>query len=395
MIRYAYRALQELEHYLAALSKVIEDLPHHRRYGGPGFPALPLRVAEQARLLFSNGIHAKNYYLYELYRKDLSWSQKQSFIGNYGLKSLFARLNERDYWSVFDDKVLFTRHMMASGLPVLPIRCALGKHAKLQTIPCLRDEAQVRDWFGQDGVQNIFIKPVDSQNAKGAISLGTRINGEAVWDRLPNGSDIGLDSIWAHAQEWTSKGTYLIAQDRVEPHPDLAAIVPNILHTVRVVTWLEQDDVKVIDAVLKMGKGDYPADNPFGRGGIVVPLDQASGVCQQPVWIVDGLVRREDHHPGSGVRVTGLEIPQWQDILDIARRAAEACSFHRTLAWDIGVTTEGPVLIEGNWCPDPALNQIGKDRGLIMTNWVRELNRNRGYKRVGLGLLQAWRRQSR
>ena len=160
----------------------------------------------------------------------------------------------------------------------------------------------------------------------------------------------------------------------------------------RVVTWLDGDQVKVVDAALKMGRGDYPADNPFGRGGIVVPVDLATGVCGKPVSSVEGRLQRQDHHPVTGVRITGLKVPHWHEVIDVARLAAESCGFLSHLSWDIGVTASGPIIVEGTWCPDPALNQIGCSSGLIDTEWGRELARNKVYKGVGVGLFQAWRR---
>ncbi|MEM7223375.1 MAG: sugar-transfer associated ATP-grasp domain-containing protein [Pseudomonadota bacterium] len=391
MIITAYKGFQELERYRLALGKILEDIAYHRRFKGSPYGPLARRIFEQSRLLLSNGLHAKDYYVYGLFRSDLSWIKKQSFLGSYGTKPLFTLLNGQGYQSVLDDKVLFTRCFEGTRLPTPEILCALGRHAQVDNLTCLHTRDEVARWFADPSRENLFLKPSDAQAGKGAMSLGKRIGGRDAWAKMPSGEEVGIEEIWAHVESWTNKGTYLIVQDRLEPHPDLAAVVPNVLNTVRVITRFENGEAKVLDAVLRMGRAHSATDN-FSGGGFIVPLDLATGVCRQPLPIEDGLVQPRDNHPDSGQRLTGVTLPNWPRVLELARLAQQRCSFHQTLGWDIGLSAQGPVLIEGNWWYTASLHQMGRDQGLLATEWCDMLTRPQHYRYIGLGLGQAWRR---
>src|SRR3546814_8933568 len=67
----------------------------------------------------------------------------------------------------------------------------------------------------------------------------------------------------------------MIIERRLRPHPRLAQVLPNVLHTARVITYLEPEpEPAIVDAVLRMGSGKAAADN-MHAGGIVVPIDLA------------------------------------------------------------------------------------------------------------------------
>jgi hypothetical protein len=65
-----------------------------------------------------------------------------------------------------------------------------------------------------------------------------------------------------------------------------------------------------------------------------------------------GFVRAHEL-PGSGIRVAGLQLPDWEETLALVRRAALALLPARALGWDVALTPGGPVIVEANmfWWP--------------------------------------------
>ena len=51
-------------------------------------------------------------------------------------------------------------------------------------------------------------------------------------------------------------------------------------------------------------------------------------------------------------------------MLDLCFRAHRAFAGLRIIGWDVGITDDGPLLVEGNATPDLDLMQIALDRGL-------------------------------
>jgi hypothetical protein len=45
-------------------------------------------------------------------------------------------------------------------------------------------------------------------------------------------------------------------------------------------------------------------------------------------------------------------VPQWAEACDLARRAHRAFDDRVVIGWDIGLTADGPVVVEGNSRPD-------------------------------------------
>ena len=68
-------------------------------------------------------------------------------------------------------------------------------------------------------------------------------------------------------------------------------------------------------------------------------------------------------HPVTSVQISGFQLPFWKESLDLALRAHQAFSPLHTLGWDVGITEQGPILIEANSMYDIDLLQIAFDRG--------------------------------
>jgi hypothetical protein len=57
-------------------------------------------------------------------------------------------------------------------------------------------------------------------------------------------------------------------------------------------------------------------------------------------------------HPLTGAPIAGREVPSWNEVLDLARRAHAAFPDHVAIGWDIAILEDGPALVEGNKSPD-------------------------------------------
>ncbi len=53
-------------------------------------------------------------------------------------------------------------------------------------------------------------------------------------------------------------------------------------------------------------------------------------------------------HPDTEQNFTGRKIPYWEALRELCVTAAKNTPFFRSLGWDIAITSDGPLLIEGN-----------------------------------------------
>ena len=72
--------------------------------------------------------------------------------------------------------------------------------------------------------------------------------------------------------------------------------------------------------------------------------------------------QRVEVHPDSGVRFTGLQVPFWNEVLELCRGAARICPNLRSIGWDIAIAPGGPMIIEANhkWDPQNADGRMGE-----------------------------------
>jgi glutathione synthase/RimK-type ligase-like ATP-grasp enzyme len=59
-----------------------------------------------------------------------------------------------------------------------------------------------------------------------------------------------------------------------------------------------------------------------------------------------------DRHPNTGAAIVGRQLPQWEEIKALAVQAHRAFDDRVIVGWDIGVTDQGPLVVEGNSSPD-------------------------------------------
>ena len=187
--------------------------------------------------------------------------------------------------------------------------------------------------------------------------IGFRKLTEAEWNAAPDRQAL-FDELCA--------GKYL-AEEFIQSDASLARFHPESLNTLRVITFRRGERFEVFGAGLRVGNNGLHVDNAHG-GGIFCEIDPATGVI-----MTDGLDEHGNSyilHPMTGVRFRGTPIPQWEEICDFCRSAAQTLPCLRVVGWDVAILPGGKLeLIEGNH--NPGMN-IVQATGVIMTDGLDE-----------------------
>lgn len=144
------------------------------------------------------------------------------------------------------------------------------------------------------------------------------------------------------------ESTQWIFQEHLSQNSFLSRINPYNVNTIRIVTFIGFDnDIQIHHSALRLGRKGGIVDN-WSRGGFSVFIDAASGQLgrgfSKPRYGGDWV----GVHPDTGAQFEGQIIPGWERVLDVCRRAAASLSDVRTVGWDVALTDDGPVIIEGN-----------------------------------------------
>ena len=100
---------------------------------------------------------------------------------------------------------------------------------------------------------------------------------------------------------------------------------------------------------------------PDGALHEVAPVDLASGVTNHAVR----KNRFVEKHPDTGVPVVGMEVPYWNQVLELSRRVAQAVGLGYVGVDIVIDAARGPLLLEANARPGLAI-QISNAQGLLL-----------------------------
>lgn len=134
-------------------------------------------------------------------------------------------------------------------------------------------------------------------------------------------------------------------QERVVQNSALSNAFGETLHTVRVITVQTSSGPKVFDALIRVGRSGSQVDN-FSAGGLVAHVNPVS-------WLVDSEFFSKaggavECHPDTGARAKGFALPMGEQVKKIVEGLHAYVPTVGAVGWDIGLTPDGPIVVEGN-----------------------------------------------
>ncbi|MBO4556370.1 MAG: hypothetical protein J5706_06380 [Elusimicrobiales bacterium] len=143
-----------------------------------------------------------------------------------------------------------------------------------------------------------------------------------------------------------------IAQEIVIQHPDLAKFNPTSVNTIRVVTFLLDNNVYVLSTILRIGALNSKVDN-IGAGGFACPIKKDGRLSDKAVNRKAEWVEAND----AGIKFADNCIPEFDKVVELVKNAHKMLPHFKIIGWDMTVDTDNqPIVIEFNTCPGS--NQI-------------------------------------
>ena len=290
----------------------------------------------------------ETYYKFEWYlpRQRL---RARSYLHRYELKRVvYLLLAPGPAAASLKDKHAFAEQASESGLPVP------------RTFGTIVDGAlRFTDGIGVDDLQrDLFVKPIDGKGGRGADRLRYLAGQDAPYHSDTRGRAYTLQQLLDHCAERSRKPRYrrgFMLQALVPNHPDVAPLAGAATSTCRIVTMLDESgSPEPIIAIFRMaGSVESVVDNSHA-GGMAAPVDLASGRLGAAAFLAhDASLARYAEHPDTGARIDGAVLPRWDEVVALALRAHRSFSDYVLIGWDIAITPDGPVIIEGNDQPCP------------------------------------------
>ncbi|HEU4960866.1 MAG TPA: sugar-transfer associated ATP-grasp domain-containing protein [Sphingomonas sp.] len=307
------------------------------------------QFADQLRLFARCGILPPWYYIFSLHEPGAR-RQARSFLNRCETKRGVYRLLRTAFRSTspLDDKIAFDERCRAHQLPVAPVVMAFhdGEAKGDEPLPCA----------------DLFAKPACGRGGRGAERWD-----HVAADRYRNlaGREMSAAALVERLRRKSRDRAWLI-QRRLINHPAIADLGNGALSTVRALTCLDEHGrPELVAAVFRMAIGANRTVDNIHAGGIAAAVDLARGTLSDASDLgMDARLGWLDRYPETGGRITGRTLPLWGDLCELAVRAHRAFDDRIMIGWDIGLTVNGPCIVEGNSGPDVDLMQRPARRGL-------------------------------
>lgn len=139
----------------------------------------------------------------------------------------------------------------------------------------------------------------------------------------------------------------IVVQEAILQHEQLSMVNPTSVNTIRILSLLNQKEVKIYSAILRMGIAGSRVDN-ISRGGIACGINQDGSL--KPV-AYNYLGQAYHKHPTTGVDFDTIVIPNFDQACKLVKDAHPAIPNFRLVSWDLAIEQDGtPVLVEANLC---------------------------------------------
>jgi len=152
-----------------------------------------------------------------------------------------------------------------------------------------------------------------------------------------------------------------IAEEVIVQAEPLARLHPGSVNTVRCATFMTDAGPEILFTFLRIGQGGSVVDNA-GAGGLVASVDAESGVVETKARTEDG--RAVLFHPDSGCQLIGMQVPRWDELRALGLKLAELIPEQKFISWDLALTDEGWVIVEGNCTGQFVCPQLTRLEGL-------------------------------
>jgi hypothetical protein len=332
-----------------------------------------LRIKQFFEVVWLSGtkeLSPGEYWVYDLHMQAKNNAAIESYLpSKVYFSSVLPKLNNKLVISYLQNKWLFFLHFKEQGLPT-PSCFGIFHHKSgfLKGGNPLR-EADFLTFISENELASFIVKPIAGTSGKDVhrVIVSQTETGQYFFikDRR-----FGINGLFTFLSERiiATKNCGFLIQEFIEQHPQLAVISPSAAMNIRIVTLMRPTgDVVVTSASTRIGRAGSVVSNA-GSGGLLAKLDLDTGVivrCRSNAYI-DAI--EMNRHPDTQNQIVGEKIPFWQESLDLCCQAARLIPEANSIGWDVLVTSNGPILLEGNHDWDVISEQLFGEGYLTESN---------------------------
>lgn len=292
-----------------------------------------------------------SYYEFRMWKEE-NRRNLHLYFQNFEAVNLMRWLNRGLDTDRIDDKLRFFNFCREMNIPTAPILVAFDSDGGMQ-------------WF-QDKEDlprcDLILKPTGESCGRG-IEKWAYNPDSGMWSSGQHAFD--ADALLKYFKKKAAESS-LIVQPVLKNHPSINQFSSGGLCTLRVLSVINTDGVpEVLLCSWRMPTGNAFVDN-FFAGGLAASLS-AEGYLTTAVGR-DVRNGEFSNHPDTQASISGQPLPGYEKMIDLALTAHSFANDIQFMAWDVALTENGPMLLEGNtrWCAKvvqvPSSTPLGKTK---------------------------------
>lgn len=286
-----------------------------------------------------------------------------------------AVCNDRDWFSVTKNKLVFELLMRGAGLPVTTTIAAFDRKGRGSGVPVLSSREELISFLKNSGNYPLFCKPTTGVNSLGTLLLEDPDEDTCI---VNHGSRRTYEDIAGFILETSPKG--FLFQEVLLSDPEFSTVSETeALCSLRIFVLLKDGEARIERSLAKIpGEGEV-ADNFWRKGAQLWAIERDNGLIIRKVMSEGDSPPRIIGRDLLSDNDEGLKIPKFREACEVVLSAARILSGIQTQSWDIALTDRGPVLLEVNFGGDLSLAQIAYGEGILSRDYCRHLS-DLGYK---------------
>ncbi|MGO1369371.1 sugar-transfer associated ATP-grasp domain-containing protein [Senegalia sp. (in: firmicutes)] len=289
---------------------------------------------DNLKWLIKNKEINNSYFLYGLDKKD---SKSQKYYMSYKeFRKKRDRLNHNkncNYTCILRDKFVFANYLKGLGFST-PKILALGNKDSIRWLDT--NNVEGLDELVTKNNIDVFCKSLTGQLA------------DCVFNLKIKDKQIHIDGVIGNIDQLKEKMVgNIFLQEKAIQHSKMNELYSNSLNTIRLVTIKENNKVSVFSSVLKIGAFNNTCDN-WHLGGIIIEIDKESGKLNEEGILTPGKGGYVKEHPDTNKTFKDFEVPYFVQAVNVAKELHQYMGNIHSIGWDIGITGDGPIFIEGN-----------------------------------------------
>ena len=269
-----------------------------------------------------------DYQEFEFY--NLNRAERETYLTRGKNNEIVRLFNDKNYFHSFENKVEFNK--------------IFSKFLKRDWMFLSNNVDEFVMFFKSHN--NIIVKPIDSTGGNGVekYTYTNEVDAHTLYNKL-------------------IENNQLLIEEYINQHPDMTTLYDASVNTLRLFTFYKDGQVYFLQAILKIGNGGV-IDN-FSGGGMYTYVDENGTVFVEAIDKNDNVYYT---HPISHTQIVGFKVPLFQEAIELVKECAKVIPEVAYVGWDVAISKDGPVLVEGNCFPGvyqvkPSLSN--KKEGLI------------------------------